>query len=62
MFFPEATKEKAETFKQEVRQELLLYGIEISIGVVITNPAEKTPLDTYLGMADQKMYREKPVR
>ncbi|MGN0505751.1 MAG: diguanylate cyclase [Lachnospiraceae bacterium] len=62
VFFPEATKEKAEAFKQEVRQELLLYGIEISVGVVVTNPTEKTPLDTYLGMADRNMYLEKPGR
>ena len=45
-----------------VEGALLEKEIEVSIGVIVTNPAEEKTLDEYLVMADEKMYRIKQAR
>lgn len=56
VFFPYATKEKAEEYKNAVLAETGRSGISISIGIVVTNPAEEVILDDYLAKADALMY------
>lgn len=56
VFFPYATSEKAEEYKKAVLAEAELSGISVSVGMVLTNPAEETTLDDYLAKADVLMY------
>lgn len=59
VFFPNATKEKAEEYRKAVLAEVELSGISVSVGVVVTNPEEDKPLDDYLAQADILMYQMK---
>lgn len=56
VFFPYATKEKAEAYKTAVLAETERSGISVSVGVVVTSPEEDTSLDDYLAKADVLMY------
>jgi len=56
VFFPYATPEKAEEYKNTVLAEAERSGISISVGLVITNPEENISLDDYLAKADVLMY------
>lgn len=56
VFFPYATAEKAEAYRQTFLQEAKNSGVSVSIGVVVTNPEEGKSLDDYLGQADVMMY------
>ena len=56
VFFPHATEEKAQEYKNAVLAEAERSGISISVGVVITNPKEEETLDDYLARADVLMY------
>lgn len=62
VFFPNATEETIATYREMVEGALLEKEIEVSIGVIVTNPAEEKTLDEYLVMADEKMYRIKQER
>ena len=66
VFFPYATKEKAEEYQRNVLEAIQRVGISVSIGVVVTNPEEGKALDDYLAQADVLMYdmkkREKAKR
>ena len=59
VFFPNATPEKAEEYRKAVLTEVEISGISVSIGVVVTNPAEDKALDDYLAQADILMYEMK---
>ena len=59
VFFPNATKEKAEEYKKNVLMEVECSGISVSIGMVVTNPEEDVDLDDYLAQADNLMYEMK---
>ena len=59
VFFPYATKEKAEEYRKAVLTEVELSGISVSVGVVVTNPEEDKSLDDYLAQADELMYEMK---
>lgn len=59
VFFPYATKEKAEEYRKAVLAEVELSGISVSVGVVVTNPEEDNSLDDYLAQADVLMYEMK---
>lgn len=59
VFFPYATKENAEAYKEAVLAEVKLSGISVSVGVVVTDPATETGLDEYLAKADSLMYEMK---
>ena len=59
VFFPHATKEKAEEYRKAVLEEAELSGFSVSVGVVVTNPEEDKSLDDYLAMADRLMYEMK---
>ncbi len=61
VFFPYATKEKAEAYQKAVLEEMKLSGISISIGIVVTDPEEDKPLDDYLAQADILMYEMKKI-
>lgn len=56
VFFPNATKERAEEYRKEVLNEISLSGISISVGIVITDPSDDKGLDDYLVQADSLMY------
>ena len=62
VFFPYATKEKAEEYKNAVLAEVELSGISVSVGVVVSNPESDDSLDDYLAKADVLMYEEKKRR
>lgn len=62
VFFPNATEEKIEKFKEEVMAELKKHNVSVSIGVIVTDPKEHKSLDEYLVMADKKMYEVKSAR
>ena len=62
VFFPNATEETIAAYREMVEGALLEKEIEVSIGVIVTNPAEEKTLDEYLVMADEKMYRIKQAR
>lgn len=59
VFFPYATMEKAEAYKQAVMEEINRSGISVSVGIVLTNPEEEKGLDDYLAQADMLMYEMK---
>lgn len=59
VFFPDATKEKAEEFRKNVLLEVERSGISVSVGMVVTNPEEDLELDDYLAHADKLMYKMK---
>ena len=59
VFFPYATKENAEAYKETVLAEVKLSGISVSVGIVVTDPATETGLDEYLAKADSLMYEMK---
>jgi len=59
VFFPYATKEKAEEYRKHVLDEITLAGISVSIGVVVTEPAKDISLDEYLAQTDILMYEMK---
>ncbi len=59
VFFPDATEEKAQEYKTAVLAEVERSGISVSVGFVVTNPAEDTSLDEYLSRADVLMYEMK---
>ena len=59
VFFPYATKEKAEEYKKNVLMEVERSGISVSIGIVVTNPEEDADLDDYLAKSDNLMYEMK---
>ena len=59
VFFPNATKEKAEEYKKNVLIEVERSGISVSVGMVVTNPEEDVTLDDYLARADNLMYEMK---
>ena len=61
VFFPYATKEKAEEYRKAVLTEVELSGISVSVGVVVTNPEEEKGLDEYLAQADVLMYDMKKL-
>lgn len=62
VFFPNATEENIADYRSMVEQALLEKEIEVSIGVIVTDPKEEKTLDEYLVMADEKMYRIKQER
>jgi len=59
VFFPNATKEKADDYKTNVLKEVERSGISVSVGTVVTNPEEDVTLDDYLAQADNLMYEMK---
>lgn len=59
VFFPYATEEKAEEYKNAVLAEVELAGISVSVGVIVTDPKQEDSLDDYLAKADDLMYRMK---
>ena len=59
VFFPYATKEKAEEYKKNVLMEVERSGISVSVGIVVTNPEMDADLDDYLAQADNLMYEMK---
>lgn len=59
VFFPNATKAVSDSFKNSLIESLRKFKIEISIGIVLTEPKSGKTLDDYLTMADQKMYEVK---
>lgn len=61
VFFPYATKEKADEYRKAVLTEVELSGISVSVGVVVTNPEEDKTLDDYLAQADVLMYEMKKM-
>lgn len=62
VFFPNATEEKIQCFRRKVEKELARKEIEVSIGVIVTDPSDIKDLDDYLIMADEEMYRVKTAR
>ena len=62
VFFPNATEDNIADYRSMVEQALLEKEIEVSIGVIVTDPKEEKTLDEYLVMADEKMYRIKQER
>lgn len=61
VFFPYATREKAEEYKNAVLAEVELSGISVSVGIVVTDPEEDKALDDYLAQADVLMYEMKKI-
>lgn len=59
VFFPYATEEKVNNYREAVLAEVTQLGISVSVGVIMTNPKEEKGLDEYLALADVKMYEMK---
>lgn len=62
VFIPYASEEKVEHFISHVDHELEERGIEISHGVIFTDPDKDDSLGKYLTLADQRMYQAKKER
>lgn len=62
VFFPNATEERIKGYQWKVEQALQEEKLEVSIGIIVTDPEEKRTLDDYLVLADEKMYEIKMKR
>lgn len=62
VFFPNVTTEKIERFVKAVTNLLASKKIQVSHGVIVTDPKSGRSLDEYLVMADKKMYEVKSAR
>ena len=62
VFFPGADEDRVNRFIQKVTVDLRRRKIEISSGVILTEPGSGKSLDAYLKEADQKMYEIKTER
>ena len=59
VFFPDATDEKIYGFIAEVEERFKAEEIEVSRGIVRTDPQKNMKLEEYLVMADNEMYKAK---
>ncbi len=62
VFIPYATEEKVERFTGHVNEELRSRNIDVSTGVIYTDPDSPRTLDEYMVMADKRMYEVKRSR
>lgn len=62
VFIPDTTMEKCLDFVQCVHSILTPQQINVSHGIIITDPKKNLSLDEYLVMADKKMYQIKCAR
>lgn len=62
VFFPKANDDKVKEYQSKVEDALLEKKLEVSIGIIVTDPQENKTLDDYLVMADEKMYKIKQSR
>lgn len=61
-FFPIEEEAEAEGFKNSVVKELQKNDINVSIGVIITDPLSNKTFDEYMRIADQEMYKVKSTK
>lgn len=59
VFFPYASKQTAEEYRNNFLEVAESYGISVSIGVIVTEPERDAELDDYLTEADVQMYKMK---
>ncbi|MCR5324586.1 MAG: glycosyl hydrolase 53 family protein [Lachnospiraceae bacterium] len=62
VFIPYATEEKVDRFIKRVHDELISRYIEVSSGVIYTDPESSRTSDEYLVIADKHMYEVKRAR
>ena len=62
IFFPHATRAKADAYVQRVQKTLAEDHISVSMGVQLTHTGVGELLDNYLSLADQSMYEQKQKR
>ena len=59
MFLPHMSRADAEKLKGRMKQAAEENSVGISVGIAVTNPADKKPLQVYVEIADKDMYNDK---